>query len=169
MATLLSIYIPVTCCCSGYPSAFHTTQKFCIKQQPFYSQILGIRIRRRDGRVGFSVLWCLGFQMGRLEWMSVICSAGSWNSWLWRIYLQDDFFFHLVPGLGWLEGWAHLGNLTRGPICPLHVVLAFHSMTAWVFQRLRKKLQSFYRSRFRSHSLSLLPHLSVTSESLQPA
>lgn len=59
------------------------------KQPPFYShKFLGQEFR--DSGAGLSAPWCLGFYMGRLEWMGVICSAGSWNNWGWRIYLQDD-------------------------------------------------------------------------------
>ena len=44
----------------------------------------------------------------RLEWLGRP-EAGDWN------HLDASSLRHLLPGLGWLEGWAHLGLLSGAP------------------------------------------------------
>lgn len=128
-------YLPVTYCCLS-----HHDPKTCIKQPPFYSHTL-LGWEFREETVGMVCSTMSGFSDGKTRIAGYDLIRGSWNNWGWRIHFQDDFFTHVVPGLRWLEGWAQLGQLTRGTTCPVQVAGAFHSLLAsgdWVLRRRKK-------------------------------
>lgn len=87
-----------------------------------FSYILGLEFQNRVSGDGLSASQGLDFQMGRLEWLAVTRSGGA------GAVEVGEPTCRMTSLLRWCL--AQLGQLTRGPTCPLHIAGAFHSMVA---------------------------------------